>query len=256
MTTISAIIITHNEEDNIGRCLTSLQGIADEIVVVDSGSTDATEKICHEHGVRFVSHKWEGYAGQKNYANSLATKEWTLSIDADEELSPTLRSTLLMLKKEAETDTIYAFNRLNNCCGRWIRHCGWYPDIKIRLWPTGTAEWRGDVHEELTFSKEMKKRTLDGDLLHYTYNTLHDFADRQSRYAELSASEAYRRGKRCPWTAPVVRPLWTFVRNYLFRGGFLDGAAGYTVCRMSAYYTFMKYTNLRQLMLKEEIKNQ
>lgn len=247
MESITAVIITKNEERNIGRCLESLQGVADEVVVVDSGSTDQTEAICREHGARFVHHDWEDYSAQKNYANSLATHPWLLSIDADEALSPTLRENLLRLKAEGlDCATVYSFNRLTNYCGHWIRHCGWYPDRKERLWAADRARWDGEVHEELFFDQPMNHQTLAGDLLHYSYHSTSEMADRQLRYATLAAEKAFRQGKRCPAGAPVLKPCWTFVRNYLLRGGFRDGAAGFTVCRMSAYYTFLKYTLLRE----------
>lgn len=248
MEQISAIIITQNEERNIGRCLESLAGVADEIIVVDSGSTDGTEAICRKAGVHFEHHDWEGYSGQKNYANSLATKPWILSIDADEALSPTLRESLLALKQQGpEPNTIYFINRLTNYCGHWIRHCGWYPDQKCRLWPNGAVEWEGEVHEELRhLQTHLVSATLDGDLLHYSYYSVADHAARQVRYATLAAKKAHAAGKKASAPAVWLRPGWTFFRNYIFKGGFLDGKAGYTVCRMSAFYTFIKYALLRE----------
>lgn len=244
---ISAVIITQNEERNIVRCLRSLQGIADEVVVVDSGSTDQTESLCRAAGARFISHPWEGYSAQKNFADSQATQPWTLSLDADEALSSALRQSLLQLKQRGmDRGTAYAFNRLSNYCGSWIKHCGWYPDRKTRLWPTGAAEWDGVVHEELRFASPMKEVTLQGDLLHYTYYTLQEHAERQVRYAALAAQKANARGKRYNALAARLSPLWTFVRNYVFKGGFLDGHAGYQVCRMSAFYTFMKHEMLKE----------
>lgn len=248
MDNISAIVITKNEERNIGRCLDSLKDIANEIIVVDSGSTDATRDICLAHHVRFVNHPWEGYSAQKNYANSLATHPWTLSIDADEALSPTLRSTLAALKQRGlDPSTAYRFNRLTNFCGDWIHHCGWYPDTKTRLWPTGQAQWTGTIHEQLILTPDLHTVTLKGDLLHYSYYTIDDLARRQPPYYQLAASQALQAGKRAPMAAIVLKPLWTFLRDYILRLGFLDGHAGYILCRMNAHYTFMKYTTLRQM---------
>lgn len=248
MDTLTAIIITKNEERNIGRCLDSLKGVADEIIVVDSGSTDSTPDICRARQVRFVPHPWEGYSAQKNFANSLASHPWTLSLDSDEALSPTLRDTLISLKQNGlNPSAAYRFNRLTNFCGHWIHHCGWYPDAKTRLWPTGQAQWTGTIHEQLILHGNLQTIPLIGDLLHYSYYTVDDLALRQPPYYQLAASQAHAAGKQASMAAIVLKPLWTFLRDYLLRLGLLDGHAGYILCRMNAHYTFMKYTTLRQL---------
>lgn len=247
MNKISAIIITQNEERNIGRCIESLQGVADEIIVVDSGSTDGTEAICRKAGVHFEHHDWEGYSGQKNYANGLATHSWIMSIDADEALSPTLRESLLAWKQEEHPQGVYRFNRLTNYCGHWIHHCGWYPDPCTRIFPKDAARWDGLVHEQLTFTSHLSPLTLKGDLLHYSYYSVEEHAERQLHYATLAARKAHETGKKVGAAGVWLRPKWNFFRNYILKGGFLDGTAGYTVCRISAYYTFMKYALLRDL---------
>lgn len=246
MNRISAIIITQDEERNIGRCLESLRGVADEVVVVDSGSTDGTEGICREAGVRFEHHDWEGYSRQKNYANGLASHPWILSLDADEALSPTLRESLLEWKAEECRQAAYHMNRLTNYCGHWIRHCGWYPDPCTRLFPKDAARWDGLVHERLTFHFPLSTFRLKGDLLHYSYYSVEEHASRQVHYATLAARKAHEAGKRTGAVGVWLRPKWNFVRNYVLKGGFLDGHAGYTVCRMSAFYTFIKYALLRE----------
>ncbi|MCR4659897.1 MAG: glycosyltransferase family 2 protein [Bacteroidales bacterium] len=245
MRNISAVIITCNEARNIGRCLDSLAGVADEIIVVDSGSTDNTELICKEYNVRFDAHPWEGYDKQKNYANSLATNSWIFSIDADEALSPKLRESLMKFKQgEDDATTAYSVNRLTYYQGRAIRHCGWYPERKVRLFRKGEAKWDGIVHEDLVF--EGKAANLDGDLLHYPYNGLNDLIAKYSKYASLMADKYHSQGKHATTMDCVLRPLWTFLRNYLIRFGMLDGHEGWTICKMMAYYTFMKYTLLRE----------
>lgn len=248
MEKITAVIITENEERNIGRCLESLRGVADEVVVVDSGSTDRTEALCREAGVHFEHHDWAGYSEQKNYANSLATGSWILSMDADEALSPTLRESLLRLKEKGLDDrSVYSFNRLANYCGRWIHHCGWYPDRCTRLWRKGVASWGGVVHEELSYKEMMRDVHLKGDLLHYSYYTVEEHAGRQLRYATLAAEKAHAAGKKTTALGVWLRPGWTFFRNYVLKGGWLDGHAGYTICRMTAFYTFLKYAQLREM---------
>ena len=253
MDRISAVIITQNEERNIGRCLASLKGIADEVVVIDSGSTDQTEAICHAHGANFHHHDWEGYSGQKNYAEGLAAGPWILSIDADEALSDKLRKELLRLKESSpEEENVYSFCRLTNYCGYWIKHCGWYPDEKIRLWRKGVGRWDGVVHEQLEFLHQVKQQRLQGDLLHYSYYSIEELAARQVKYASLAAQKAHQQGKKCPTGALAIKPLWTFLRNYLLKGGFLDGKAGYEVCRMSAFYTMVKYARLKELWREKQ----
>ena len=248
MEKISAVIITQDEERNIERCLLSLQGVADEVVVVDSGSKDATGEICRRCGTRFVAHPWEGYSAQKNFANSIATHPWILSIDADEALSDTLQETLGKMKDGGlAEDAVYSMCRLNNYCGTWIHHSGWYPDEKVRLWYRDVASWNGEVHEELQYSRPVRKQRIAGKLLHYTYYNVQEHAARQLKYAVLAADKAYRQGKRTGAVMVWFKPKWTFLRNYLFKGGFRDGHAGYLVCRMSAFYTMMKYARLREL---------
>lgn len=246
MNNISAIIITQNEERNIARCLRSLQGIADEVVVVDSGSTDGTEQLCRAAGCRFERHDWEGYAEQKNYANSLATHPWILSIDADEALSPELAESLLTFKQQPDGGSnAYSMNRLTYFRDHAIRHCGWYPERKIRLFRKGAARWDGIVHEELLF--EGKATPLRGDLLHYPYSGADDLKAKYTKYATLMGEKYYAQGHRVTALGSLLHPLWTFVRNYLFRLGFLDGADGWTICRLMAHYTSMKYKTLHKL---------
>ena len=251
---ITAVIITQDEERNIGRCLQSLCGVVDGVVVVDSGSTDATEEICRGFGergelaVRFVHHDWVGYSAQKNYANGLVDDGWILSIDADEALSDGLRASLLKLKSEPAMDgEAYRFPRLNNYCGHWLRHGGWYPDEAVRLWRAGAAEWEGLVHETLRWRAPVVTRKLEGDLLHYTYYGVDEHARRTAKYAPMAAEKAYENGKRCGWGSIVFRPAWTFLSSYVLKLGFLDGGAGFVASRISAHYTLLKYARLREL---------
>ena len=251
---ISAIIITQNEERNISRCLESLKDVADEIIVVDSGSSDATQSICLNAGARFLHHDWEGYDRQKNYANSLASHSWILSIDADEALSPQLRHNLQLMKQQGFPPlTVFSVNRLTNYCGHWIHHCGWYPDARIRLWPAGIASWDGEVHEELRFSVSVSHASLSGDLLHYSYYSVAEHASRTAKYATLAGEKAFHQGQRYN-KGLALKTAWSFLRSYLLRLGFLDGRAGYTVCKISSFYTLIKYARLRELTLQEEGK--
>lgn len=246
-TPISAVIITLNEERNIGRCLKSLEGIADEIIVVDSYSTDRTEAICKDFGVRFVQRKWAGYAQTKNYANQLATHEYLLSIDADESLSEDLKASMLNVKKQGLSG-IYSFNRLTNYCGHWVKHGGWYPDVKARLFPKSAAQWEGNfVHEEIQFSGNYSKTHLSGDLLHYSIYSVADHWERVEKYTDLGAQKMLAAGKKGGLFAGFMSAFSRFLRMYLFKFGFLDGVAGWRISYISAKATYLRYYKLHLL---------
>ena len=253
---ITAVIITHNEEKNIVRCLESLQGIADEVVVVDSGSTDKTEELCSKYDVRFEKHPWEGYSGQKNFANGLATNYWILSIDADEALSDELRNSIISLKQSEISDTdVFSVNRLTNYCGHWIHHCGWYPDRKIRLFNRNAKHWTGEIHEILADTgSATAEHHLHGDLLHYSYYGVEDHIRQADKFSTLTAQEAFRKGRKASVAVIWFKPKWKFFKDFVIKGGFLDGYAGYQVCKISAFATFMKYSKLRMLQQNKNSK--
>ncbi len=251
MKKISATIITLNEEDKIRQCLESLQGVADEIVVVDSLSTDNTKSICEEFGVRFIEQKWLGYSEQKNLANNIASNDWILSIDADEVLSDELKKSILKIKnEERETkneELVYSFNRLNNYCGKWIHHSGFYPDKKIRIWNRKVGKWEGIVHEVIKFSTKVKEVHLKGDLLHYSYSKPEDFERQVFKFAEMRAQHYFDKGKKNAGLLSVVSPIFFFIKHYLIRLGFLDGKEGFVMCWVSAKATRHKYKTLKNL---------
>ncbi|HLG34662.1 MAG TPA: glycosyltransferase family 2 protein [Bacteroidia bacterium] len=247
MVSITAVIITLNEERNIERCIRSLRSIADEIIVVDSFSTDRTEEICRTLGVRFVQHKFEGYLEQKNYAWSLAAHDYVLSIDADEELSEPLRKSILEAKQNPMADG-YTMNRLNNYCGQWIKHCGWYPDKKLRLAKKNYVHWGGEnPHDKLLLHPGGIIRHLSGDLLHYSFSTHEEYRHQQKKFAEISAASYFKRGKRVSFLYPFLSGALKFLRNYFLNRGFLDGAVGWRICTTAARATFLKYKKLREL---------
>ena len=246
---ISVVIITHNEERNILRCLNSVQDVADEIVVVDSGSTDKTEEICKSFNVKFVKQPWLGYSGQKNFANSLASNDWILSIDADEELSDDLKQSIFKYKNQhIPHDMVFSMNRLTNYCGHWIHHCGWYPDRKIRIWNRTVGQWQGEIHETIEFSTEIREKVLKGDLNHYSYYSIEDHIRQADKFTTITAAEVFKKGKRCDsiWKLRV-KAAWKFIHDYFFALGFLDGYYGYVVCKISAFATFMKYSKLHEM---------
>lgn len=248
MKKISATIITLNEEDKIRQCLESLQDVADEIVVVDSISTDNTKMICEEFGVKFVEQKWLGYSEQKNLANNIASHDWILSIDADEVLSDELKKSILKIKdSDFDTDVVFSFNRLNNYCGKWIHHSGFYPDKKIRIWNRKIGKWEGIVHEVIKFSTKVKEVHLKGDLLHYSYAKPEDFEKQVFKFAELRAQHYFDKGKKCASLLKIISPIYFFIQHYFFRLGFLDGKEGFVMCKVAAKATRHKYETLEQL---------
>ncbi|MEI6695004.1 MAG: glycosyltransferase family 2 protein [Bacteroidota bacterium] len=247
MVKISAVIITFNEERNIERCIRSLQSIADEIIVVDSYSTDRTAEICSSLDVRFFQMKWEGYAATKNYGNSLTAYNYILSVDADEALSETLQKEIIILKNTGNQLDAYKVKRLTNYCGSWIYHCGWYPDSKLRLWNKQKGKWEGNIHEEVIMATDSTLGILKGDLLHYSYYTIQQHLNQANKFTDLTAMEAFQKGKQAGILKIIFSPILKFIRDYFIKLGFLDGYPGFLVCRISAFASFMKYAKLREL---------
>ncbi len=248
MIQLSVVIITFNEEKNVERCLRSVQGVADEIVVLDSFSSDRTRAICEQYGVRFFQHAFDGHIQQKNRAVTYASFPHVLSLDADEALDEKLRNAVLEVKKNFACDGYY-MNRLTWYCGHWVKHCGWYPDRKLRLWDSRKGHWTGiNPHDKYElFDGDRATGRLKGDILHYSYYSLEDHY-RQVDYFTTIASKAYvEKKKNAPLYKLLVNPVAKFVDHYLLKLGFLDGLAGYRISRISAYATWLKYKKIRQL---------
>ncbi|MCS6918076.1 MAG: glycosyltransferase family 2 protein [Chitinophagales bacterium] len=246
MSGISAIIITYNEEQNIGRCLDSLSGVVDEIVVVDAYSTDQTVAICREKGARVVLHPFEGFVHQKNFALQQARHDWVLSLDADEALDERLRQSLLAVKPNLKAKA-YRVNRLSNFCGQWIRHGAWYPDRKVRLWHRAYGQWGGtDPHDRVVLRQGTPIVNLPGHLLHYTATDLPTYRQHLKRFAVVAANAMKAEG-RGPVLGIRLRAAWMFFRSFVMRRGFLDGKNGYLIARLIAGYTYEKYALLNQL---------
>lgn len=252
MIKLSVVIITFNEEKNIGRCLDSVIELADDIVVVDSYSTDKTEEICRSKGVRFFKHPFEGYIESKNYANTKAKHPYILSLDADEALSDELKRSIVAVKKSWNFDG-YSMNRLANYCGKWIRHGGWYPDRKLRLFDRRKGKWDGLlVHETYQLDEKTDLGFLKGDLLHYTYYSIDEHINQANHFSSLSAKEYYLQGKKSGYLKVFLSPVIKFLRDYFFRLGFLDGYYGFVIAKINAHTTFLKYSKLRMLYLAEK----
>jgi (heptosyl)LPS beta-1,4-glucosyltransferase len=244
---LSAVIITHNEEKNIARCITSLTGVVDEVIVVDSESTDGTRAIAAQGGARVSIRPWTGYSDQKNHANSLARGRFILSMDADEGLSPEL-ATSIKAARHRGLEGAYSLARLTNYCGTWVKHGGWYPDTKIRIFPKDAARWEGEhVHEELRLDAGVLITHLSGDLLHWSYTSLEDHRQRIRRYSDLHARKLFAGGKRAGLVKRWLSPVAKFIQGYVLQAGFLDGTAGWNIARLSAWSVFLKYDKLRGL---------
>ena len=247
MVKLSVIIITYNEERNIARCLDSIIGIADEIVVVDSFSTDTTEQICKSRGVRFVQHPFEGHIEQKSYALTLSAYTNVLSLDADEALDETLKRNILEAKANWKYDG-YEMNRLTNYCGAWIKHCGWYPDRKLRLFDKTKGKWGGtNPHDKYKMDNGASIGYLKGDILHYSYYSIEEHYKQIEYFTTIASKELFQKGKRASLIRMYMSPVVKFIQSYIIKFGFLDGSAGWNVCRLSARATFLKYKKLRDL---------
>ncbi|MCB0804223.1 MAG: glycosyltransferase family 2 protein [Bacteroidales bacterium] len=250
MPKLSVVIITLNEEKNIGRCLDSISDVADEIVVVDSYSSDKTEEIVKNKGARFVQHAFEDYVKQHEFADQLATYDHILSLDADEALSEELSKSILVAKKYWKNDG-YFMNRKTNYCGKWINHSGWYPDKKLRLFDRRKGKWVGrKIHERFTLKEGSTTGYLKGDILHYSFPTIADHVAQANKFTDLTSAAAFEAGKKSNIFKIFINPAFKFVRDYFFNRGFLDGYYGFIICQISANATFLKYVKLKQMYRK------
>jgi glycosyltransferase involved in cell wall biosynthesis len=249
---ISVVIITFNEENNIARCIDSVIEIADEIVVVDSFSTDATQEICVRKKAKFIEHIFEGHIEQKNFAISQATHPYVFSLDADEALCEELRKSVLAVKHNWQQDA-YEMNRLTNYCGQWIRHTDWYPDRKIRLFDRRKARWGGhNPHDKIILSEGASLGFLRGDILHYSYHSISQHIGQLNYFTDIGARIAFEQKKKTGNLQILLSPVVKFMKSYLIRRGFMDGYYGFIVCAISAFASFLKYVKLKELYRKHE----
>ncbi|MBI5084621.1 MAG: glycosyltransferase family 2 protein [Acidobacteria bacterium] len=240
---ISATIITFNEERNLPRAIESLR-CCDEIIIVDSGSTDRTVELAQKYGARVLEANWRGYAGQKNYASDQASHDWVLSIDADEALSEDLEAEIWQMKKTGPDYDAYTVPRLAQYLGKWILYSGWYPDRKIRLFDRRKSRWFGEyVHESVVSTGRVGR--LQGNLLHFTCGSLSEHMKTMERYTTLAAEEIAARKKHVAFRHLLFDPPWTFFKSYVVQRGFLDGTEGLAIAYMAALYTFLKYAKAR-----------
>lgn len=248
MPQISVVIIAYNEEKNIGRCLESVKDIADEIVVLDSGSTDRTIEICKGFGANVYHQDFLGHLEQKNKAITFAKYPHVLSLDSDEALDETLKKSISEVKNNWTKDGYY-MNRLTNYCGHWVRHCNWYPDTKLRLWDSRKGKWGGiNPHDKYEmFDGEKNTGHLKGDILHYSYYSVEDHYKQVEYFTNIASKAYFEKGKKSNVFKLFVNPVAKFIDHYILHLGFLDGKAGFSISKISAYATYLKYKKLRDL---------
>ncbi|MEW6056836.1 MAG: glycosyltransferase family 2 protein [Bdellovibrionota bacterium] len=243
--TISATVIVLNEEQDLPRCLESL-GFADEIIVVDSGSTDRTAEIAQRMGARLIQESWRGYGAQKNFAMDQARSEWVLNVDADEVITPELKNEILTELASAKPAEGYAVARKTFYLGRWIKYGGWYPNYVTRLVRKSKARWtEPHVHEELGVNGELRR--LKCPMLHFTFRDIEDQVRTNLRYARQGAQELKRKGHHASYVKLVFKPWGKFIETYLLKKGFLDGLPGFIISVNAAYSMFLKYAYLIEL---------
>jgi glycosyltransferase involved in cell wall biosynthesis len=246
---LSVVIITFNEERNIERCLLSVQELADEILVVDSFSKDKTLEICEKYNVRLIQNPFEGHIQQKNFAMQQAQFDWILSLDADEALSEELLKSIKHIKTISKQEiNLFEMNRLTNYCGAWVKHCGWYPDTKVRLVNRQFAKWGGvNPHDKLEGSKQEKVAFLKGDILHYSYYTKEDHLKQIEYFSKIAAGELVKQGKNVGQLTVYLKVAAQFFKSFVLKKGFLDGKTGWQISKLSAFATYRKYSLLRAL---------
>lgn len=244
MKKLSVVIITFNEAKNIGKCIESVKPVADEIIVLDSFSTDHTMQIATAAGARFFQHTFEGHIEQKNRARKLATNDWVLSLDADEALSYELLAQLITWKNEPVEESVsgYCMNRLNYYCGKPIKTCGMYPDAKLRLWEKNAGQWQGtNPHDKFELNTGGIAEFMKGDILHNTWPTHQAFLKQVDKFATISAQHLKSKSLIYLFYKMIFSAPFKFVRNYFFKGGFTEGAVGLTICYNQGREVFLKY---------------
>lgn len=248
---LSVLILTKNEERNIGRAIRSVEGLADEVVVVDSGSTDRTVEIAQSLGAKVIFKEWEGYPSQLNYGVEQCSGEWILVLDADEEVSKELKESI---KREIEKPSyeVYMVSRRTYYLGAFLRYA-WYPEWRVRLFRKGKVRFEGKLHERAIYAGKAGK--LKGDLYHYSYSSLHSQYLKTVNYAQQMAQLMKEEGKKFRLYKLVFNPLWHFFKVYFLQLGFLDGMRGFMVAMSAFVYTFLKYKFLYELELKEKRKD-
>lgn len=248
MPEISAVVITLDEEKNIERCLDSLSLVADEIIVVDSFSTDRTVELCSRYNkIRIIKNRFEGYIQQKNFAISQTKYPVVLSLDADESLSEELAESILKVKNDWEYDG-YICSRINNYCGKWIKYTSWYPDKKLRLWDKQKGSWKGlNPHDRVEMKKGSRVMLLAGSIRHYSYNSISEHISQVNRFTDISAVSYHSNGIKSGYLKIILNPLWKLFKELIVKKGILGGYYGLVISAILSFETFLKYVKIMQI---------
>lgn len=244
MEKLSVVIITYNEEKNIGRCIDSVKNLADEILVLDSNSTDQTAAIAESKNAIVIKEPFRGHIQMKNRAVQLAGNDYILSLDADEALDPLLADSIQRVKENFNSRA-YRMNRCTNYCGQFIRHGSWYPDRKIRLFDRRIAQWGGtNPHDKIVLKENISAEQLQGDILHYSYYTIAEHVAQNNKFSTIAAESLFAQGKRTSLFNIIINPPWAFVQSYFIKAGFLDGLFGFVIAIQISHMTFLKHIKL------------
>ncbi|SUT97508.1 putative glycosyltransferase [Actinobacillus lignieresii] len=246
MPTLSVAMIVKNEAQDLAKCLETVQGWVNEIIVLDSGSSDETVQIAESFGAKvYVNSDWQGFGKQRRLAQQYVTSDYVLWLDADERVTPELKRSILQAVEKNEENTVYQVSRLSEVFGKQIRHSGWYPDYVVRLYRTDFAKYGEElVHEKVHYPKNATVKKLTGDLLHFTYKDIHHYLVKSASYAKAWAIQRQNAGKTASLLDGVTHALGCFVKMYLLKAGFLDGKQGFLLAVLSAHSTFVKYADL------------
>lgn len=247
MPLISVVIICKNEASVIGPTLQSLQGLTDDVIVYDNGSSDNTMEVARRYNVKVHQGSWEGFGKTKTKANKLAKHDWVLSLDADEQIDGELKRTLLAFEPGNEK-TVYDLKFKNFLGNKLLKHGEWGYDWHIRLFNRKSVHWNNEpVHETLVLPVDVRVKKLKGAVLHQTMKDIHEYAQKMVHYAMLSADKYFQQKKKVSWVKLRLSPGFNFLNYYIFKLGFLDGHEGYVCAKMTAHYTFLKYARLKEL---------
>lgn len=246
MPTLSVTMIVKNEAQDLAKCLETVQGWVNEIIVLDSGSSDETVQIAESFGAKvYVNSDWQGFGKQRRLAQQYVTSDYVLWLDADERVTPELKQSILQAVEKDDKNTVYQVSRLSEVFGKQIRHSGWYPDYVVRLYRTDFAQYGEElVHEKVHYPKHATVKKLSGDLLHFTYKDIHHYLVKSASYAKAWAVQRANAGKKASLLDGVTHAIGCFVKMYLLKAGFLDGKQGFLLAILSAHSTFVKYADL------------